>query len=61
MTPDELLDKDGTDAQEMFMARVCERLGFQVLPRDLEDIGLNNTPQYDLYDNEMQNDQTFPN
>ena len=61
MTPDELLDKDGTDAQEMFMAIVCERLGFQVLPRDLEDIGLNNTPQYDLYDDEMQNDQTFPN
>ena len=41
------------------MARVCERLGSQVLPRDLEDIGLENTPQYDPYEDEMQNEH-FP-
>ena len=35
-------------------------MGSQVLPRDLEDIGLENTPQYDPYEDETQNDQTFP-
>ena len=34
------------------MARVYERLGSQVLPRDLEDIGLENTPHYEPYENE---------
>ena len=57
---DELLDKDGLDAQHQFMARVCERLGFWILPRELEDIGLKNTPWYDLYEDETQNEQTFP-
>ena len=47
--PDKLLDKDGSDAQEQFMARVCEKMGFLVLPRELEDIGLENTLQYDPY------------
>ena len=42
------------------MARVYERLGSQVLPRELEDIGLEHTPQYDPYEDEMQNEQTFP-
>ena len=42
------------------MARVYDRLGSQVLPRDLNDIGQENTPQYDLYEDETQNDQTFP-
>ena len=36
----ELLDKDGSDAQEQFMTRVYKKLGSQVLARDLEDIGL---------------------
>ena len=38
LTPDDLLDKNRSDAQEQFMARVFERLGSQVLPRELEDI-----------------------
>ena len=42
------------------MARGHERLGSQVLPRDLEDIGLESTPQYDLYEDETQNDETSP-
>ena len=42
------------------MARVYERLESQVLPRELEDVGLEDTPQYDLYENETQNEQTFP-
>ena len=42
------------------MPRVYEKLESQVLPRELEDIGLENTPQYDLYEDEKQNDQTFP-
>ena len=46
LTPDELLDKDGSDAQEQFMARVYDRLGSHVLPRELEDLGLEDTPQY---------------
>ena len=38
LTPDELPDKDGSDAQEQFMARVHKRLGSCVLPRELEDL-----------------------
>ena len=60
LTPYELLDKDGSDAQERFMARVYERLGSWVLPRELKDIGLENTPQYDLSEDETQNEQIFP-
>ena len=41
------------------MARVYERLGSWVLPRDLEDIVLENTPQYYLSEDKMQNEQTF--
>ena len=37
---DELLDRDGSDAQDQFMTRVYERLGSHVLPRELEDAGL---------------------
>ena len=55
-----MLDKDGTDAQEQFIARVYEKLGSQVLQRELEDIGLENTPQYDPYEDETQNEQTSP-
>ena len=55
-----LLDKDGSDAQKHFMARVYERLGSWVLPRELEDIVLENTPQYDPYEDESQNRQTVP-
>ena len=42
------------------MARVYEKLVAQVLPRELEDTGLESTPQYDLYKDEIQNEQTFP-
>ena len=42
------------------MTRVNERLGSQVLPRELEGIGLENIPQYDPYEDEIQNKQTFP-
>ena len=44
LTPDELLENDGSDAQSQFMARNNENLGSQVLPRDLDDIELENTP-----------------
>ena len=43
------------------MARVYyERLGSLVLSRELEDIGLESTPQYDQYKDETQNKQWFP-
>ena len=42
------------------MATVYEKLGSRVLPREFKGIGLENTPQYDPYENEIQNDQTFP-
>ena len=42
------------------MSRVHERLESCVLPRDLEDLGLENTPQYDPYEDETQNEQLFP-
>ena len=32
----------------------------QVLPRELENISLENTPQYDSCEDEMQNEQIFP-
>ena len=41
------------------MARVHKRLGSCVLPRDLEDIGLEDTPKYDPYEDEKQNKQSF--
>ena len=60
LTPDELSDKDRPDAQEQFMTRVCERLGVWILPRELEDIGLENTPQYDPYKEKTKKEQSFP-
>ena len=42
------------------MARVYERLRSQVLPRELEDIGIEITPQSDPYEDETQKEQTFP-
>ena len=59
LTPDELLDRDRPNAQEEYMARVYEKLGSQVLPRQLEDIGLEKTP-HDLYEDATQNKQSFP-
>ena len=52
LTPDEILDRDGSDAQEQFVARVYERLEFQVLPRELKNIWLENIPHHDSYKNE---------
>ena len=60
LTSDEFLDKDRSDAQEQFMARAYEKLGSWVLPRELENIGLENTPQYDPYEDETQNEQMIP-
>ena len=54
-----MLDKDRSDTQEHFMARVCEKLESHILPRALEDIGLESTPQYDPYEDETQNKQAF--
>ena len=42
------------------MARVCEKLGFQVLLRELDYRGIENTPQYDPYEDETQNEQILP-
>ena len=41
------------------MGRVHDRLWYHALPRDLEDLGLENTPQYDPYEDETQNEQSF--
>ena len=59
-TPDELLDNNGSDAQEKIIARVYEELRCHVLPRELDDIWLENTTQYNLYKDEAQNEQTIP-
>ena len=42
------------------MSRVYERPGPCILPRELEDSRLVDTPQYDPYEDETQNEQTFP-
>ena len=55
-----MLDRDRSDAREQFMSKVCERLGSCIIPRELEDLGLEDTPQYDPYEDEAQNEQTFP-
>ena len=52
LTQDELAKTDGSDAQDYFIARVYENLESFVLPKELQDIGLENIPQYDLYDDE---------
>ena len=41
------------------MVRVCQNLGSQVIPRELEDIGLENTPQFNPYEDETQKKETF--
>ena len=42
------------------MARVYERWGPLVLPRELDDIRFENTPQYDIYEDKIQNKHSFP-
>ena len=42
------------------MARIYERLGSWVLPRELEDIVLENITHYFRYVGKTQNEQTFP-
>ena len=42
------------------MAKVNKKLGSQILPSKLEDIGLESTPQCDLNEDETLNEQTFP-
>ena len=42
------------------MARVHKRLGSNVLPRELEALGQEDTPQYDPYEDEAQNEHLFP-
>ena len=59
LTPDEIADKDRSDAHEQFMATVHKKLGPWVLSRELVDMGLENTPWYDLYVYEAQNEQSF--
>ena len=44
LTPAVISDQEGSDINNQFMTRVNKRLGFQVFPRDLEDIRLGNTP-----------------
>ena len=41
------------------MTRLHEKLGSWVLPRELGDIGQENTTQYDLNEDGTQNEQTF--
>ena len=60
LTPDELSDEEGPHAHEKVMARAHERHGFQVLPRDLKNIMLKDTPKYDLNEDEKQNKLSFP-
>ena len=59
LTQDELLDKDGLDAQEYLMSIVYDKLGSCVLPRESKDLGLEDTPQNDPYEDKTQNEQTF--
>ena len=58
-TPNKKSEKDGIHVQEQLMDIVYERLGSLVPPRELEVIGLENTPQYDPNEYVIQNKQTF--
>ena len=42
------------------MAKVNARFGSRVLTREFEDIQIENTPEYDPYEDEIQNEQSFP-
>ena len=42
------------------MVKVYDRLGSWVIPGDLKDLELGNTPQYDPFENETQKKQSFP-
>ena len=61
LTPDEIAEKEGPYTYEQFMAKAHEKFEFWVLPRKLEESGLENIPQCDLYKDETQNDSHFPN
>ena len=60
LTTNEIAGDDGLDAREQSMARVYDRLGSWVLPRELEDIRLQNILQYNLYEDETHNNKSFP-
>ena len=53
-------DKDGSNAWEQFMARVHEKLGSLIIPRELEDLALQNTSDNDLYKDKVFHKQFFP-
>ena len=55
LTLDKIADKDGSDAQEHFVARVCEKMVSWIQPRELYDIELENTTQYYPYKDGTQN------
>ena len=42
------------------MVKFHEKLWSHVLSRELENIGLEKNPQYDPYEDETQNEETFP-
>ena len=52
-TPEESADEEGQE-QKHFMKRLYNRLLFQVLPRDLEDVELKNSHQYDHHEDDTQ-------
>ena len=60
LIPDEISDQEGSDVHDQFVVKVCERLGSQVLPTDLVNRGLEDTPQYDPSEDETQSIQTIP-
>ena len=42
------------------MARVYKRLGFFILPREFDDLGLEDNPQYHPNEDKTQNNKSFP-
>ena len=54
-TPDEISDQKGSDAMNSLWPKYMTS-SFE----NLEVIGLEDIPQYDLYESETQNEQTFP-
>ena len=59
MTTNILSDKDGQMPKNSYLPESMKGWGPEFYKRELEDIELDDTPQYDLYVDETQNEQMF--
>ena len=60
LTQEEWVQKECKAEYSLFMESPCQRLGSQAMVRDSVELGTEDMLQYDPYDDESQNADTFP-